>query len=238
MRPSAKPSAVERLIMQPGGDDDSALASEAPAHERVYRTLRQRILIGGFLPGKPVTLRGIAQQLDVSPMPVREAVRRLIAERALELHDNRRVSVPAMTASKFDQILMVRRTLEPELAARALPHCSAESVASLQRIDDSIDHCMQVGDTEGYLRLNHLFHFTLYRLAEAHVLLALVESVWLQFGPFMRVVYGRFGTANLVDQHVLAIDAVRRQDEAALRLAISEDIMQGMRFIGEEALKL
>ncbi len=212
-------------------------SEDVPQHERVYRILRHRILTGGFLPGKSVTLRGIAQQLDVSPMPVREAVRRLIAERALDMHDNRRVSVPAMTAAKFNQIVFARRALEPELAARALPHCGPAAIADLESLDASIDQCMQNGDTEGYLRFNQQFHFTIYRLAEADMLLSLVESTWLQFGPFMRMVYGRFGTANLIDQHVLAIAAVRAQDEAALRKAISEDIMQGMRFIGEAALR-
>jgi DNA-binding GntR family transcriptional regulator len=215
----------------------SGPASEPPAHERVYRTLRQRILTGGFLPGRSVTLRGIALQLGVSPMPVREAVRRLIAERALDMHDNRRVSVPAMTAEKFNQILFARRSLEPELAARALPHCGPAEAEALETIDHGIDTCMANGDTEGYMRLNHQFHFTMYRLAHADMLLSLTESTWLQFGPFMRMVYGRFGTATLVDQHVLAIAAVRAKDETALRKAITEDIMQGMRFIGEAALR-
>lgn len=212
-------------------------ADELTTHERVYRSLRHRILTGGFLPGKSVTLRGLAQQLGVSPMPVREAVRRLIAERALDLHDNRRVSVPAMTRQKFDELVFARRTLEPELAARALPNCRPAHLDALQQIDDGIDQCMAAGDTEGYMRLNHQFHFTLYRLSGASTLLALAESIWLQFGPFMRVVYGRFGTANLVDQHVLALEALAAGDEARLRTAVSEDIMQGMRFIGEEALK-
>ena len=219
---------------------DSAPAGDAgsiPAHERVYRSLRQRILTGGFLPGKAVTLRGIAHQLDVSPMPVREAVRRLIAERALDLQDNRRVSVPAMTVAKFEQILFARRTLEPELAVRALPHISAAALAEIEALDEGIDRAMATGDIEGYMRGNYGFHFTIYRLASAETLLALTESVWLQFAPFMRMVYGRFGTSNLIDQHVLAREAIRAGDAERLAKAISEDIMQGMRFIGEDALK-
>ncbi len=49
-------------------------AADIPAHERVYLELRERILYGGFQPGRPVTLRGLAESLGVSPMPVREAV--------------------------------------------------------------------------------------------------------------------------------------------------------------------
>ncbi len=218
---------------------NKALSPEARAgttHERVYRQLRQRILFGGFHPGRPVTLRGLAEELEVSPMPVREAVRRLIAERALELHDNRRVTVPAMTKERFDEIIFARHVLEPELAARALPHFDAARIASLRAIDEDIDLCMSRDDAEGYMRNNHRFHFMIYELAEARTLLALVASIWLQFGPFMRLVYGRFGTANLQDQHLVALDAFERNDAAGLRRAIAEDIGQGMRFIGEEAL--
>lgn len=212
-------------------------ADERPAHERIYRALRQRILFGGFQPGRPVTLRGLAHSLGVSPMPVREAVRRLIAERALELHDNRRVSVPAMTAAKFEQIVFARSSLEPELAARALPFLTDERIAEIAAIDEAIDASMRDGDSEGYMRLNHRFHFTLYSQSGAETLLALVESIWLQFGPFMRVVYGRVGTSKLEDQHVMALAAMRARDSDRLRRAIAEDIMQGMRFIGEEALR-
>ncbi|MCZ6830904.1 MAG: GntR family transcriptional regulator [Gammaproteobacteria bacterium] len=48
--------------------------------ERVYMQLRDAILSGQFVPGRSVTLRGVAAMLGVSPMPVREALRRLTAE--------------------------------------------------------------------------------------------------------------------------------------------------------------
>ena len=79
---------------------DSVSGSSATTHERVYQALRQNILTGGFLPGRPVTLRGLAAALGVSPMPVREAERQLIAERALVMHGNRRVSIPDMEPIK------------------------------------------------------------------------------------------------------------------------------------------
>jgi DNA-binding GntR family transcriptional regulator len=60
------------------------------------------------------------------------------------------------------------------------------------------------------------------------VLLPLVESLWLQFAPFMRTVYGRVGTFALVDHHKEAIEAVRARDAAALREAVAADIRCGM----------
>ncbi|MEZ5924337.1 MAG: GntR family transcriptional regulator [Hyphomicrobiaceae bacterium] len=215
----------------------STPSPESPVHERVYQALRERILYGGFQPGRPVTLRGLADSLGVSPMPVREAVRRLIAVRALELHDNRRVSVPAMTARKFDEIVFARLALEPELAVRALPRMGEAEIGQIERIDDQIEVSMQSGDPEGYMRYNHAFHSAIYGRAGSETLGALVDSIWLQFGPFMRTVYGRVGTSSLEDQHQRAITAIRQRDADRFKQAIAEDIMQGMRFIGESAFQ-
>lgn len=206
-------------------------------HESVYRGLRDRILFGGFLPGSAVTLRGLAEDMGVSPMPIREAVRRLIAERALKLQDNRRVLVPPMTAETFEQIIFARRILEPELAARAMDRIGAAEIKQIIIHDKAIDRAMAVGDVHGYMQNNYRFHFAIYSRAQADTLLALVDSIWMQFGPFMRMAYGRFGTSDLEDQHQAAIAALERRDRKALKAAIAADISQGMSFIGESVLK-
>ena len=212
----------------------SLIAKATTTHERIYQALKERLLFGGFLPGKPVTLRGVAESLDVSPMPVREAIRRLIAEGALESHGNRRVSIPAMTDQKYQEIMLSRTLLEPELAAMALPHFDQKDIRHLVSIDDEIDKCMENGDVEGYMRGNYAFHFSLYGAAQSVVIGKLVESLWMQFGPFVRLIYGRYGTANLVDHHKEAIQALKQRDQQGLRDAILNDIQQGMDFIGDQ----
>lgn len=206
-------------------------------HESVYRGLRSRILFGGFLPGSAVTLRGLAEDMGVSPMPIREAVRRLIAERALKMQDNRRVLVPPMTQETFEQIIFARKTLEPELAARAMDRIGPAELRYIIAQDKAVDRAMAVGDVHGYMQSNFRFHFAIYEQAHAEALMALVESIWLQFGPFMRMAYGRFGTSSLEDHHQGAIAALQRKDRKALRAAIAADISQGMSFIGEAVLK-
>ena len=222
----------------PSGEEpgDSERIVGLTTHEEVYRRLREQILYGGIKPGSAVTLRGLADELGVSPMPVREAVRRLIAERALLLQDNRRVLVPPMTRDTFDQILFARRALEPELAARALAKLTQRDIAAIQATDNAIDTAMRAGDTEGYMRANHQFHFSIYRRSEAWTLVALVDSIWLQFGPFMRMAYGRIGTSTIEDHHEFALAAMRKGDAEGLRKAIEADIGQGMGFIGEAIL--
>ncbi|MGE0845414.1 MAG: GntR family transcriptional regulator [Flavobacteriaceae bacterium] len=205
-------------------------------HQRVYEALRTRLLGGQILPGKALSLRKIAADLGVSPMPVRAALNRLIAERALEMRSNRRVYVPEMSGARFAELVSARAQLEPEaarLALPALPHGIADTLAA---IDDEIDESLRNGDVEGYVTVNRRFHFTIYRGNRAGVLVPLIESVWLQFSPFMRTVYGRVGTTTLTDYHREAVKAAKARDAQGFADAIRADIMQGMNHIGSGVL--
>ncbi|ESR23688.1 GntR family transcriptional regulator [Lutibaculum baratangense] len=210
------------------GQTEPAEALRQTAHDRVYRELRARLIGGRMAPGRSVTLRGLAAELGVSPMPVREAVGRLVAERALEMKANRRVSVPEMTPRDIAELVFAREALEPEAARRALAGIDRKAVARLRRTDDELEQHLQLGNVEGYVAANHAFHFTIYRACGSAVLVPLIESLWLRIGPFMRVVYGRIGTNWVVDHHEAAIRAIEGGDAEALALAIRDDIREGM----------
>ncbi|MCH8861120.1 MAG: GntR family transcriptional regulator [Proteobacteria bacterium] len=218
-----------------GGNDKTP--DRKIAHEEAYKALYDAIITGAFEPGKILTLRGMAQQLGYSPMPVRESVRRLVALGALEMRSTRRISVARMTERRFQEIWSARVLLEPEIAARALPHADKALIRELERIDAEVDEAMERGDPDKYCLKNWEFHFTLYRASDCPIILRLIESVWLQFGPFMRMVIGRLGTSLTVDHHVKAIDALKKKDEIALREAIRLDIQDGMERIESDFQK-
>jgi DNA-binding GntR family transcriptional regulator len=198
-------------------------------HQWVFRGLRRAIMSGGFPPGQAVTIRGLADAMDVSAMPVREALRRLVAERALTLLDNRRVRVPVMTADRFDELLAARTALETEAAARALPLIDEARLALLRRIDQSIEEAIAEGNSETVVAQNFLFHLTMYSARRDSVLVPLIESVWLQTGPFMRAALEDVPAQDDgYDYHQVALTAIAERDEAALRQAIASDIRTGI----------
>ncbi len=205
-------------------------------HEQVYQQLRHAIMTGRFIPGRSVTLRGLAKMLGVSLTPVREAIRRLVAERALEMLGNRRVIVPEMSPAKFEEAWSARLALEPRAAVKALSGIDRERLDILRAINAKNDAALEMGDVEGYVLSNQQFHFTLYRSAPSEVFVPLIASLWLQFGPFMRMIVGRLGTSQLVDQHKEALKAIEEQDSDALYKAIEADIFDGMRIISNEVL--
>lgn len=215
---------------------EHAATGRGTTRDMVDTAVRSGLQTGRFVPGKAVTIRGLAAELGVSPMPVREVLQRLAAENALEVKPNGRVQVPDMTPARFDEVLKARLLLEPEVAELALPRLSLAEARALKAIDDDIDSCIVSGDAESYMRLNHAFHFFIYRASDSKVLLPLIDSLWLQFAPFMRTVYGRVGTAILEDRHKEAIRAVELQDAAALRAAVHADIAEGMGLLGKEIL--
>ena len=217
-------SAITAEIAEPAG--------EPVLRASIYEDLRRRMITGKIMPGVGLSTRGLALEMGVSQMPVRDALSRLAAEGAVAIRSKRRIEVPAMSAERFGDLLDCRLMLEPEAAVLALPQITPGRLKQLREIDAALDRAMLQGDVIAYMENNFAFHFNLYRANDRPILNRLIEALWLQFGPFMRVVYGRYGTANLVDQHRIALDAIAARDIEALRRAIASDIADGMGLIG------
>ena len=207
---------------------DEARGAGLPAHERIYRQLRAMVLFGDLAPGQAVTIQGLVDSLEAGMTPVREAIRRLTSEGALEFMGNRRVTVPVLSASNVSELIVARQWLDPHLAELACGRATPADVAELERLDTALDAAISKGDLRGYLELNYRFHGHLYALSGAPILADLAEGLWLRFGPSLRVVCGRVGTQNLPDRHKDLIAAFRAGDGKAAAEAIRGDVVQGM----------
>jgi DNA-binding GntR family transcriptional regulator len=199
-----------------------------PEHEAIYKKIRNMILFGEVLPGQGVTILGLKDAVGAGVTPVREAIRRLTAEGALEALGNRRVCVPELSPQRIDEIYYARFALEPKMAQLAAEKITQEGITLLETLDAKVDQAIETGNIEAYLESNFRFHFALYDMAGTPILRKIVTSLWLQFGPSLRVVSGRFGTSNLPDMHSETIEALHRRDAAAAARAIEQDIQQGL----------
>lgn len=204
---------------------------EAAAHDRLYRTLRQQIMHGELMPGLPLTLRGLAKQYGVSMTPAREALRRLVAEGALQLSTSGRVTTPELTNERIEELAALRALIEPELASRALPRAHNALIDRLSAINTANAEAVARRDAVAYIRTNLEFHRTLYLRAQAPAMLAVLETVWLQLGPTMRALYGRIQRNEPPRHHRLILAALRAGDDPGLRLAVRTDVTQGLRHL-------
>ena len=201
------------------------------AHDRVYRTLRTRIMHGEMSPGQPLTLRGIGKEFGVSMTPARESVRRLVAEGALSMSSSGRVSTPEHSNERLEELAALRALLEPELASRALPRAHLALIDRLETINAGVSQMVARQDAPGYIRMNLEFHRTLYLRAQAPAMLAMAETVWLQVGPTMRSLYGRLRRTEPPYHHKLILAALKAGDEPGLRLAVRTDVTKGLRLL-------
>jgi len=204
-----------------------------PAHQVIYRRIRDKILFGELQPGQSVTIHGFVDEFGCSMTPVREAIRRLTAAGALSFQGNRRVSVPAVSEKQFSEVGFARLALEPRLAEMATPNVQKTDIAALRAEDDALDRAIGHGDVKGYMQHNYRFHFMLYDRSGSDVLRPLAEALWLRHGPLARIICGKHGTGNLVDRHKDVLAALDAGDVDAVAAAIRSDIEQGLAVVLE-----
>ncbi len=204
------------------------MTKKIPDHQLIYQKIRDAILFGALVPGQAVTIQGLTARTGAGMTPVREAIRRLTAEGALRLMDNRRIVVPKLSADEIAQLNTARQAIEPKMAEMAAKSADEALMRQLAGIDAELDRAISSGDVENYLLLNYRFHFAIYYHSGAEILCQMAQSLWLRSGPSLRVVCGRFGTSNLPDMHSDMIAAFRANDSKRAAAAMAEDIEQGM----------
>jgi len=195
--------------------------------DQVYRQLREALMSGRFQPGQKLTIRGLAEALGSSPMPVREALNRLSAENAFDVTETARLRVPMMTPTRLREIRDARVALEGLLAEKA--------VALIQDADlvDINDLCLQMQqaadtvDVSRYLWTNFAFHRRIYAVSKAELTIAAVENFWLHMGPcFALVAPDKAHLQRSMEAHDRIVASLTARDGAAARAAVIDDIMQ------------
>jgi len=193
-------------------------------HERIYRELRRALMSGAVRPGQSLSYRGLAEALGTSPMPVRDAVRRLISERALEALPNRTIAVPTLSPRNIDEIYKIRISLEGLATEEAAGRISDRVVGELETLEDQMEENLKAGDIRRYIDQNWRFHFKIYGAAEMPQLIELIESCWLQIGPLVSQQAPQTHGADIFAHHRSAVEALKRRDGPAARAAITADL--------------
>lgn len=200
--------------------------------ERLYQRIREALLEGRFQPGERLKIRDLAAEWGTSPMPVRAALQRLVAEGALEGEPQRSVRVPLMTRERYQNIFQVRLGLEGLAVELATPHLTPADMAELRDCVQRMDLAIEQRQVQDYLEANSRFHLRLYGACGNPVLLRSIESLWLQIGPFFnRLFTGADLSLRLNDFHEEAFAAIEAGDAKAARKAMEQDLIYFARFL-------
>ncbi len=193
-------------------------------HDEIYLQLRQALIVGDMVPGQALSARTLAERFGTSLIPVRDALRRLYAEHALAVLQNRTFYVPKMSRRRFQELLQVRLNLESMLTRRAAEAMTPDMLVELEAINAEMQSAVPANEVRRYLIANHRFHFRIYREADSLAVFPIVESLWMQVGPFLNGVFTQAGTQSARDNHTQVLKALRRRDAVAAADAIAKDL--------------
>ncbi|HTU97794.1 MAG TPA: GntR family transcriptional regulator [Solirubrobacteraceae bacterium] len=145
--------------------------------EKAYETLHAAIITGALRPGARLPIEELAEHLEMSPMPIREAVRRLDAVGLVDNIPHRGARVTELSITDLAEVYEVRLALEPlairRTAARFTDAGAQHARACLGKLESMLDDAsMDTSETHAD------FHFTLYEAAESAWLLRLIRPAW------------------------------------------------------------
>ncbi|MDG6108442.1 GntR family transcriptional regulator [Dactylosporangium aurantiacum] len=201
--------------MQP--EHSSTEPSGLSKHELAYRCIRERILDGRYQPGRRLVLSTLARDLDVSPVPVREAIRRLEAEGLVSFERNVGARVATLGDDDWVQLVEMLALLDGYAFAAAAPRMTAERIAVARALNAQL---RQEQAHERVMALHRQFHRAIYGwCGNRHVIEAL-DWIWdrIDASRVLASMYPRLRVRAAVDEHDALLDRLARGDDDAATL--------------------
>ena len=205
--------------------------------QQIYRSLRNALMAGRVLSGQGLTIRSIAQMLGVRPAPVREALRRLVADGVLIARPNSAFYTPHLDSEQFKNILQVRLQLEGYAAREAAIRAIRKDIRLVEMATLRWERAVErrPGDVAP---ANHAFHFAIYQACKNPVLIGLIETLWVRMGPVLASLPPECDFGVALNAHDAALKAMQCGDGDAAERAIRSDLSVGGAAIHVALVKL
>ncbi|GAB3526942.1 GntR family transcriptional regulator [Phytohabitans suffuscus] len=158
--------------------------------EIAYHTIRSRILDGSYLPGHRLVLSRLAEDLRISSLPVREALRRLEAEGLVDFTRNVGAIVASIDPAEYVETLQVLAILEGAATAESAPHLTPDQLTEARTINARMRESVQQGDMRSFTVLNRSFHELVCSACPNGYLRETVSSEWVRLETIRRSTFG------------------------------------------------
>lgn len=194
---------------------------------RVYTEVREALISGAFLPDERIRIQEMADRFGTSATPVREALLRLVSERALVMEAAKSINVPPLEEARYLELRTIRLALEPLAVQLAVPHIGKKELAELVEADKRYREAGKHLDPTQRMLHNRRFHFGIYNRCGLPTLQAIIENLWASMGPVLKAFFLHNRDRSFVDpdHHVMILDALKKKDPEAAAAGIREDIL-------------
>ena len=187
--------------------------------------IRDGILHGTYPEGEPLRQDALAEELGVSRIPIREALRQLEAEGLVTFNPHRGAIVSSLSLAEIDEVFELRTTIETDLLRRAVPRLTTEQLDQADEVLDRYASALRSGDVSMWGELNWQFHSTLYVPAGRPVTMGIVQRLHQQSDRYLRMQLAlTHGETRANDEHRAIAAAVRAGDVKRATLLMRDHI--------------
>lgn len=204
--------------------------------EMVADTLRKAIFLGELTPGQKLDQKTIAEHLNVSRSPVREALKTLAAEGLVEMQPHRTATVTQLSLEELREIYEIRLVLEALACRLAAPNMDEGRIARLDTLLKAMDDARSRSE---WLDYNSEFHVTIYEAANRPRLLAMIDGLRNAIAPYIRhFIASEERKRESRQEHAALVEACRVGDgkraEEVVRKHISTSAEFTLHFLSEK----
>ena len=195
--------------------------NHATLAEQVYQHLRREILSNAYPPQTALPEKTLAGQLNVSRVPVREALHKLAADGLVTLKPRQGAFVSSLSPRQFLDAYRVREALEDLAIRLALPNLTADDLGELGRLQGEMRRHAAAEDVDSFFAANRAFHALFVERSENDYLKGIYFPLMDQMRRHLSSSLGlRGGLERSIEEHQAILGAIRSgdADEAARRL--------------------
>lgn len=203
-----------------GRFDDTVTKSSMAA-----RVLREAIRDGVFPPGTQLKLTMLAEELNMSYTPLREALQILSSEGLIETRPHSSAVVLGLDIERAREVYQLRLVLEPYAARCACERATYDDISQLIEMNDEMQRAVREDRLDLIPALNKRFHMSLYALSGSPLLVEFIQKLWNGV-PYQAISLSDRATDS-VDGHERTLAALRAKDPAAVEESMREHIAAG-----------
>ncbi len=187
--------------------------SAGTAQVRTIAALRSDVLAGVLAPGTQLVQEDIAARYGVSRVPVREALQALASEGLVSHYPHRGYFVTELSVSDLQEVYRLRRILEAEAIAEAIPALSDDDIDNLEQLCRLVDSAAAQGDLARLTAANRRFHFALFDAAGMPRLSRLLRQLWDASDLYRALYFQQAANRGRVQaEHAEMVEAIRDRD--------------------------
>lgn len=151
---------------------------KVPLHEAVYNSLKESILSGTMKPGQKLNQLELANEMAISRMPIRDALRILETEKLIEYHKNIGYVISEFPEERIKDIITIRRILEPEAVRMSEGKITSDDLDIMDNLIVDSQDALIAGDFSKVRDLNYKFHFTIYNRTNSPTIVEFIDKLW------------------------------------------------------------